>query len=71
MGRMSRINPSRLGTACLTGLIFCVSSAATYAQKPTKAPEGESVTLQWAIALGLMVIIGISAFLNPKRSHLN
>jgi len=48
-----------------------VAGTPVLAQTPSKVPPDESVTLQWVIALGVMVVIGISAFLNPKRSHLN
>ncbi len=55
--------------AATAGLIVLHTTAATaWAQKPVKPPE-ESATLQWVIALGVMVVVGIAAFLNPKRSH--
>jgi hypothetical protein len=44
-------------------------AAPAWAQKPIKPPE-ESVTLQWVIAFGIIFVIAIAAFLNPKRSHL-
>ena len=47
---------------------FHLFAAQAWAQKPTKPPD-ESATLQWVIALGVMVVASISAFMNPKRSH--
>ena len=57
--------------AMVTLTCFVASSSAAWAQKPMKPPGDDSVTMQWTIAIGLIVVIGVSAFLNPKRSHLN
>lgn len=58
-------------TATIALTSFVVSTSTAWAQKPSKPPGDDSVTMQWTIAIGLMVVIGVSAFLNPKRSHLN
>lgn len=71
ISRMVRMTHPWLRTVRLAGLLFCLSSGAVFAQKPVKPPETEGGVLPWVIALGLMVVIGVSAFLNPKRSHLN
>lgn len=42
-----------------------------WAQKPTRPPEGDGGVLPWVVALGIAVVICVTAFLNPKRSHLN
>jgi hypothetical protein len=42
-----------------------------WAQRPARLPEDESGILQWVIAAGIAVVICVTAFLNPKRSHLN
>ena len=59
----------RCGVA--SAILVCLSTSTAWAQKPSKPPGDDSVTMQWTIAIGLMVVIGVSAFLNPKRSHLN
>ena len=41
------------------------------AQKPARLVEDDSGVLQWVIAAGIIVVISVTAFLNPKRSHLN
>ena len=41
------------------------------AQQTGNLPEEESGLLQWCIAAGIVLVICITAFLNPKRSHLN
>lgn len=56
----------------VTGLVATlVWAAPAMAQRSAKPPGDDSVTMQWAIAIGLLVVIGLPAFLNPKRSHLN
>ncbi len=42
-----------------------------WAQKPARPAEDDSGVLQWVIAAGIVVVICVTAFLNPKRSHLN
>lgn len=54
-----------------TVVVFALSASTAWAQRPTKPPGDDSVTMQWSIAIGLMVVICVSAFINPKRSHLD
>jgi glycosyltransferase involved in cell wall biosynthesis len=55
----------------LVGLAVQFAGASAWAQRPVhQMPEEESSLLPWGIALGLAAIICLSAFLNPKRSHL-
>ena len=53
----------------MTPIVGFASTA--WAQRQGKPPGDDSVTMQWTIAIGLLVVVGVSAFLNPKRSHLN
>jgi hypothetical protein len=39
------------------------------AQSPANVPEPEGTMVTWAVSAGLLVIICLPAFLNPKRSH--
>ena len=55
----------------IAAVIVHGSALSAWAQKPTKPPEGDSGILQWVIAAGIAVVICVTAFLNPKRSHLN
>ena len=55
----------------LVGLAVQFASTPAWAQMPVhQMPEEESGMLPWGIAVGLAAIICVSAFLNPKRSHL-
>jgi len=40
-----------------------------WAQKRVPAPEDTGAMLRYGVALGVVVICGFAAFLNPKRSH--
>jgi len=63
---------NRSGLKTIVAAVFVHGSAlSAWAQKPTKPPEGDSGVLPWVIAAGIAVVICITAFLNPKRSHLN
>ncbi|MGB2988066.1 MAG: hypothetical protein WBE26_19530 [Phycisphaerae bacterium] len=56
----------------LAGMLVVHFAAATaWAQQEASAPEEEGGLLKWGIAAGLAVVVCISAFLNPKRSHLS
>lgn len=65
MGRLKR-------SAVATTAAFIVhwGAASAWAQKPGRAVEDEEALLRWGIAAGVIVVIGLSAFLNSKRSHL-
>lgn len=45
--------------------------ADAWAQRPARLPNQDAGYLQWGVALGLAAVICLSAFLSPKRSHLN
>ena len=46
-------------------------AGSAWAQKPARLPgEDEGGFIQWGVAVGLMILIMASAFINPKRSHL-
>ena len=62
---------SRRWFCLLVAGLALVSASPAFAQQPARLSGEESVTLQWVIAFGIMIVIGVSAFLNPKRSHLN
>lgn len=48
------------------------SAAVGLAQKPGIIPnEDPDSTTRWLILAGIVVVVAITAFLNPKRSHLN
>ena len=58
-----------LGSAFVLSLLAAPS--VLLAQTPTKPPaDQEAGWVEWAIATGLAVLICITAFINPKRSHL-
>jgi len=39
------------------------------AQKNANLPEESDAVMRYGVLLGIVVLIGLSAFLNPKRSH--
>ena len=41
------------------------------AQQTGRLPNEEGSVLHWCIAAGIVFVICITAFMNPKRSHLN
>ena len=55
----------------LAAVIVHGSALSAWAQKPTRPSEGDGGFLPWVIAAGIAVVICVTAFLNPKRSHLN
>jgi hypothetical protein len=46
------------------------TAVSAWAQKPARMPKDESALIPWAIAGGIIVLVCVCAFLNPKRSHL-
>ncbi|MCO6438849.1 MAG: hypothetical protein J5J06_17275 [Phycisphaerae bacterium] len=51
--------------------VLHLSAAAAMAQTPARLPDEEGVVVTWAIAAGIVVIVCLASFLNPKRSHLS
>jgi len=47
-----------------------LTTAPAMAQTQANLPGEDSGLLAWAIAAGLAVIVLLTGFLNPKRSHL-
>lgn len=58
-------------TSFAVGLLVHLAAPAAWAQAPGRLPNEDSGYLQWGIALGAAVVVLLSAFLNPKRSHLS
>jgi len=55
----------------LAAIVVQAVAVPAWAQKPAKLPEDESGVMQWVVAAGIAVVICVTAFLNPKRSHMN
>lgn len=51
-----------------TVLLF---SSTVVGQEPGQLPNTDKGIVQWLVALGLVILICASAFLNPKRTHLD
>lgn len=51
-------------------LAMDLMAATAWAQKQGRVPNEDGGWLQWGIAAGLVVVVCVPAFLNPKRSHL-
>lgn len=58
----------RLSAATMAAVGFALPAVA---QKPARLPDEGGGALPWLVAGGIVVIICLSAFLNPKRSHLS
>jgi hypothetical protein len=46
------------------------SAAAVLGQTPAQLPGEAAEWLNWVIGAGVVVVVVLAAFLNPKRSHL-
>lgn len=51
-----------------SGMLYAGSGAA-FAQEAARLPEPEGVAITWAIGIALVVVVCVTAFINPKRSH--
>jgi len=59
---------SRWGVfACVFAMHFATASA--WAQKPATLPGIDGGVVQWVVAGGILLIMCVAGFLNPKRSH--
>ncbi|GAG39491.1 unnamed protein product [marine sediment metagenome] len=67
LGTLMRLRPTWVVAAGALAIHF--STAPAWAQRPGHVVEEEGGLLQWGIAVGLAIVICVSAFLNPKRSH--
>lgn len=52
------------------GLAVHLAAGTAWAQRASRVVDDDSGLLQWGITVGLAVVICITAFINPKRSHL-
>lgn len=53
-------------------LVVCAgfgSWAPALAQAPAKLTEAEGTAITWVVAVALVLIVSVTAFINPKRSH--
>ena len=71
--RRKRAKASLAGgwTVALTGLIVHLSAMSAWAQKPAVLPGEDKGWLQLGIGAGVLIVICMAAFINPKRSHLS
>ncbi len=71
-GGWKMLRPSRgwlrVGGGALTAHL--IMAATVWAQKPGRIPDDDSGWLQWGIAVAIAIIVCVTAFINPKRSHL-
>ena len=51
--------------------LVLANASTALAQRPARLPDEDGGLIQWAIAAGIIILICIPAFLNPKRSHLD
>jgi len=51
--------------------VFFVTGNVAFAQRAATLPKEDGGVLQWVVAAGIVFVICVTAFLNPKRSHLN
>ena len=58
-------------TTVIVGLLTSIILASpAMAQERATLPGEDGGALQWGVALGLAVVVLLTGFLNPKRSHL-
>ena len=50
---------------------FFALAQPTFAQVPARLPGDDKGMLQWAMAVGILVLFSAVVFMNPKRSHQN
>ena len=63
-----RLSWSHLGRT--TALVLATVSPAL-AQQEAKMPGEDNYLLTWGIAFGVVLVVCATAFINPKRSHLD
>ena len=59
----------RYWVAAGTLLAMHVTAGSAWAQTAVRLPEEDKGLVQWAVALGIIILICIPAFMNPKRTH--
>lgn len=50
---------------------YHVVAEAAWAQQRASLPDDESFLMRYVVLLGVVVVIGLAACLNPKRTHLS
>jgi len=58
-------------TAVLAAGVCHVLADAAMAQKRANMPDDENLMMRYLVFAGVVVVIGFTAFLNPKRTHLS
>ena len=48
-----------------------VLADAAMAQKRANLPDDEGLLIRYGVLMGVVVVIGLAAFLNPKRTNLS
>jgi len=51
--------------------VFHVVAEAAWAQQRANLPDDENFLIRYVVLLGVVVVIGLGACLNPKRTHLS
>ncbi|MCH8251891.1 MAG: hypothetical protein IID36_05500 [Planctomycetes bacterium] len=44
-------------------------TSSVVAQTPARLPPADKDFLHWLVGLGVVLLIAVAAFLNPKRTH--
>lgn len=57
----------------LVSVVLALHLAGSFAlaQEPARLPKEDKGILQLLVAVGLLLLICVTAFMNPKRSHLD
>ena len=58
-------------TAALAVGVCHVLADVAVAQKEANIPDDEGLLIRYGVLIGVVVVIGFAAFLNPKRTHLS
>lgn len=69
--RADSVSVGRRGLiASICGAVIQLSLPVAVAQEPGRLPGEGRGWLPWAVAVGIVIVICVAGFLNPKRSHL-
>lgn len=61
----------RWRTAVLAVGVCHVLADTAMAQQQANLPDDEGLLIRYGVLMGVVVVIGLAAFLNPKRTHLS
>jgi len=53
----------------IAGCACSVLTQPALAQEPARIPEAEGSVITWVVAVALILLVCVTAFINPKRSH--